>query len=746
MIDQQEVKVYKSNRNHPDFNEVIHAELLVVGGGVAGVTAALAAAREGVKTVLIHNRPVLGGVSSAEYGDGDARCVNGAYNYTHRNARECGIIEELKNSNGWHFANGYSSCWSQVLREAVESEKSITLLMNTEALAVEMADGRIRAVKARGLGTEINYTVYAATFIDASGDGFFAASGAEYRMGREGKDEFGESLAPELPDDKTMGSSIAFRAVDAGHPVKFKAPAGAYHFDSDADLPFRTHSNPKKGYWWLEYGGILDTIRDNEKIYQELRNILFGIWDHVKNGGDHGADNYVIDWISPIPGKRESRRFTGEMILTQNDIMSDREFPDAVAYGGWPIDIHPPEGIFAPGHPGSEPPFFFPPLYAIPFRVLYSVNIPNLMMAGRNISVSHVALGTTRLMATCALCAQAVGSAAALMKKYECTPAEIYREHLTELRVLLQKNDSVLPGRPVVVDDDLCRSAVLTASSALTLPKVDVDGWENLTWEPKNSLDPCDVPPEDRRKGQHFIITTEFLQSVSLVLNNAAQETLPVTARIRKDDFSDDLAVVTVSVVPGENQVVKFDFDLNTLPGEYVLILDPQEDVAFATGKTHLPGIFRKADGCYHNFNNMVMQIVPEQRPYEVENLQNDYGRPAAGKPNIWIAQPGFPQSVDVRWENEVTFDRLDLVFDTNLDEYRYNAIAPECIRDFQVIAEKAGKTVVLLDEKDNYCRFRRFDFAEPLTVRNLQIKLLASNGDKFARMYGIHAYLRNKK
>ncbi|MBR7121352.1 MAG: FAD-dependent oxidoreductase [Lentisphaeria bacterium] len=735
--------MYKSDKNHPDFNRIIHADLLVVGGGVAGVTAALAAAREGVKTILIHNRPVLGGVSSVEYGDGDARCVNGAYNYTHRNARECGIIEELKNSNGQHFANGYSSCWSQVLREAVESEKSITLLMNTEALDVEMTGGRIQAVKARQIGTEINYTIYASTFIDASGDGFFAASGAEYRMGREGKNEFGESLAPELPDDKTMGSSIAFRAVDAGHPVKFKAPPGAYRFASDADLPFRSHSNPRKGYWWLEYGGTMDTIRDNEKIYRELRNILFGIWDHVKNGGDHGADNYVIDWISPIPGKRESRRFTGEVILTQNDIMGDREFPDAVAYGGWPIDIHPPEGIFAPGHPGSEPPFFFPPLYAIPFRALYSRNIPNLMMAGRNISVSHVALGTTRLMATCALCGQAVGSAAAVMKKYNCTPAEIYREHLAKLRILLQKNDCVLPGRPVTVEDDLCRSAVISASSTLTLPMVEIDGRENLTWEPKNTLDPCDVPPEDRRKGQHFIITTEFLESISLVLSNLSQTALPVTARIRKDDFGDDLAVAEVSVAPGKNQVVKFDFNLNTTPGEYILILDPQTDMAFATGKTHLPGIFRKADGCYHNFNNMVMQIMPVQQPYAVKNLQNDYGRPAPGKPNIWIAQKGFPQWVELRWAKEMTFDRLDLVFDTNLDEYRFNAIAPECIRDFQVIAEKDGRKSVLLDEKDNFYRFRRFDFAEPVTVTGLQIKLTASNGDEYARMYGIHAYLK---
>lgn len=734
--------MYRTNENSSDFNELVRCELLVVGGGVAGVVAAIAAAREGVSTVLLQNRPVLGGVSSVEYGEGNGRYVNGAYNYSHRNARECGIIEELKNSNAWHYQNGYEACWSQVLREAVEKEKNITLLMNTEALDACVENGHLLSIRARGINREINYTIRADYFIDATGDGFFASAGASFRMGREGKQEFHESLAPDVPDSKTMGSSIAFKAHDAGHPVPFKAPDGAYHFTSDEDLPFRDHSSLTYGYWWLEYGGELDTIRDNEQIYETLRNILFGIWDHVKNGGDHGAENYVIDWISPITGKRESRRLMGDVILTQNDIMENRDYPDAVAYGGWPFDIHPPEGLFSHGHPGCEPPFIFPPLYAIPFRSLYSATIDNLLMAGRNISVSHVALGTTRVMATCALCGQAVGTSVALLEKYHCTPRELVQSHVKELRMLLQKNDLLLPERPVPVDDDLTRTARFQASSTFVLRMMPPTGSEPLTWQPKQGYDPCDVPPDDRRKGQYFLMSGHELHSIECMLDNASESPAIVTARLRHAESDVDLAVATQTVPPGKGKTISFDFHLGNLePGTFLLLFDPVENVAVETSSLHLPGFQRKADGCYHNFNNFVFQIQPFQTPYPITNVQNDFGRPAKENPCLWISEPGFPQTVTLQWNKPVSFNRLDLVFDTNLDEYRYDQIPPECVKAFRVDVESEGQMRNLLNVDDNFIRFRRFDFSEIVTTSKIQVILLDSNGSESARLYGIHAY-----
>ena len=734
--------MYKDNLNHPEFRKEITCELLVVGGGVSGVAAAIAAARDGVKTVLVQNRPVLGGVSSVEYGEGNGGFINGAYNYTHRNARECGIMEELKNSNAWHMVNGYDSCWSQVLYEAVSNEPGITLLMNTEAVSVEMELDRIKSVRTRTLNSEIDTIITADNFIDASGDGFFAAAGAEYRMGREGKDEFDESLAPDKPDTKTMGSSIAFKAFDAGHPVPFKAPPGAYHFESDEDLPYRDHSQFNYGYWWLEYGGEMDTILDNEEIYKRLKNILYGIWDHVKNGSDHGADNYVISWISPISGKRESRRMMGDVILNQNDVMSDRQFPDAVAYGGWPIDIHPPEGIFSQGHPGSQPPFFFPPLYGIPFRSLYSRNISNLMMAGRNISVSHVALGTTRVMATCALCGQAVGSAAVLMKKYQCTPREIYEKHIDELRVLLQKNDHVMPNRPVAIPDDLANTAAISADSTLTMRMMAADGSEKLTWGPKPFYDPCDVPPEDRRRGQYFTICGSDLEAIELLIHNNSDHPVTLQTYLREDENSADIAAASVEVMPGKDQIAVLKFGLRDLrPGRYILILDPAEELEFATSTLHLPGIYRKADGCYHNFNNMVFNIIPAQQLYTADNLHNNCGRPDKNSPNMWIADSGFPQKLVLEWDKKIDFNRIDLIFDTNLDQYRFGKIPPECIKDFIVEYEADGEYVPLITEKDNYYRFRRFDLPKNISAQKLRITLQSSNGDEFARMYGVRVY-----
>jgi hypothetical protein len=224
--------------------------------------------------------------------------------------------------------------------------------------------------------------------LDCSGDSFVAfKAGASFRHGREGKKEFNERLAPVEPDNFTLGSSLYFRAVDVGHPVKFKAPEWAEKITDDM-LKTRGHSDCRKGYWWIECGGELDTICDNELIHKKLLAIVYGVWDHIKNGGDHNADNYAIEWISSIPAKRESRRIMGDHILTEGEILSHATFPDGVVHSGGNVDIHPLKGIFSGNTPcGEEHGILSPGLYQIPLRCLYSKDIDNLMMAGRNISV-----------------------------------------------------------------------------------------------------------------------------------------------------------------------------------------------------------------------------------------------------------------------------------------------------------------------------------------------------------------------
>ena len=731
--------MYKTEKSNVDFSRVLRAELVVVGGGLSGTLAAVAAAREGVETVLIHDRPVLGGPASSECCDGSGKMVCGAPNYCNRNAREGGLVEELRNFHSRRYVYGWRNHWSLSMRDFVEQEKNITLLMNCSMYDCVCENNRISCVKARQSGSELEYTVYADNFIDASGDGVLGfKAGAEFRMGREGRAEFNESLAPEQPDNKTMGTSINFRAEDVGHPIKFEAPEWAYKINSDDDLPYRIHTNPSNGYWWLEYGGEMDTIADNETIYKTLRSVLFGMWDHVKNGGDHGAENYAISWVASVGGKRESRRFMGDYIMSQRDVQEHPDFPDTVAYGGWPIDIHPPEGVFGKGHPGSTPPFIFPGIFPIPFRSLYSRNISNMMMAGRDISVSHVALGSTRLIATCGLTGQATGTAAALLKKYNCSPRELYQNHLAELRQLLQKRDAVIPGYPVAISDDLAKSAVVSADRSFTFTMETPEKFIPLhaVDTPTKKFDPCDVAPADRRVGMKFLWDGSRLTGIDFLMNNPETSAREITLRIRKDFFDEnDLAVSRAVAEPGENRI-HFEFNHMPAAGDYALIFDDDEVVQIGVASTHLPGFERKLDGCYLNFDHPVCEFYPHQQPYIPGNVVNDNGRSVDGEPSLWMAD-GKCGVLKLEWKTPVDISEVDIVFDTNLDHINLDRIAPECAKSF--VLKLDGR--VILQQEDNFRRFVRCVLPEAVKSSTLTLEINDTNGDEFARVVALRCF-----
>ncbi len=442
----------------------LDADVVVVGGGMAGVCAAIAAARNGASVVLIQDRPVLGGNSSSEI----RMHIVGADCHGSRNdtdARETGILEELRLECAVRNPQRSASMWDLLLYEWVKREPNIVLLLNTSCIGVKMAsENLIDAVIALRNSTEDLFTVRGKVFIDCSGDGRLGAeAGAEFRKGREGRDEFGESLAPPKPDNKTMGSSILFITRKHDRPMPFKPPNWIRKFPRCEDLPYRAHSSWEYGYWWVEWGGELDTIKDNERIRDELLAIALGVWDHIKNSGLHPeSENWALEWIGFLPGKRESRRFIGDYILTQHDLQRGEVFEDGVAYGGWPIDLHPPEGIDT-----KEPPNIAVkvPLYNIPFRCLYSRNIDNLLFAGRNISATHVAFGSTRVMGTCSVMGQAVGTAAALCVRYNCTPRELGKEAIKDLQQLLLKQDAYIIGVSNSDPYDLARMAEVKASS-----------------------------------------------------------------------------------------------------------------------------------------------------------------------------------------------------------------------------------------------------------------------------------------
>jgi hypothetical protein len=426
------------------FDQTDHeVELCVVGGGMAGLCAALAAARHGARVLLMQDRPVLGGNASSEV----RMWICGARGPDNK---ETGILEELMLENYYRNPALRYPIWDTVLYGAAIAEPNLTLLLNCSCTEVRTsADGaRIESIRGWQLTTQMWHTIRANCFADCSGDSVLRLSGAEYRWGREARTEFDESHAPKVADRKTMGSSILIQLREVDEHVPFIPPAWAnkYH---DGDLPNRQLQPEGHNFWWLEVGGTGDTIAGTEKHRDELLKIAFGVWDYIKNHPDGRGHRWELEWIGALPGKRENVRYVGDYTLTQRDIESGGHFEDIIAYGGWPMDDHHPSAIHHPG----EPTVFHraPSPYGIPYRCLYSRNIENLFFAGRNVSVTHMGLSSTRVMATCALLGQAVGTAAAIAVRDGLTPRQVYQRRLEELQTTLMDDDCWLPwcSRPV---------------------------------------------------------------------------------------------------------------------------------------------------------------------------------------------------------------------------------------------------------------------------------------------------------
>lgn len=470
-----------------------HYDVVVVGGGMSGLCAAIASARHGAKTALVQDRSVYGGNASSE----TRMHISGAScHWGKKNAAETGILMELQLDNK-RINDSYNySIWDGVLWAKAQGTENLDCYMNTTMDKVIAKEGEILAVECYQMSTEIRYAFTADVYIDATGNGtlgYFA--GCEYRIGREASAEFHEADAPEVPDGKTMGNTIYFCARDTGKPVKFVKPDWAYSFDEsffkhryhgdivvyhDADdvvvlkpdEDYEDHADQlvekydvQSGYWWIELGGDWDDIiKSSEEIRWELYKTIYGVWDHIKNGGDHGAENYELIWVGNVSGMRESRRLVGEYILTEDDIYGNRIFEDAVAYGGWPMDEHTAGGFAAKGEIPSKV-RSFPGLYTIPYGCYVAKGIKNLMMAGRNISATKLAMGSTRVMATCAVGGQAAGTAAAMASAKGCTPAEFGKQYIKELQQALLKDDCYIPGYRNEDEKDMARNAVVTATS-----------------------------------------------------------------------------------------------------------------------------------------------------------------------------------------------------------------------------------------------------------------------------------------
>lgn len=436
-------------------------DVVVVGGGISGMCAAVSAARHGAKTALVQNRPVLGGNASSEI----RMHICGADRHAGReNARETGIVEEIQLLNKARNPEHTWAIFDAVTWEMCRYCDGLDLYLNTHMDEVSTQNNKIISVSATQQTTEKRFTFTAPLFIDATGDGTLGyLAGAEYMYGREDKATFGEADGLDTADDYTMGNSLMFSARDVGHPVKFKKPDWAYTY-TEEDMKFRPHADHTSGYWWIELGGkTFNIIHDGEEIRDELIKTVYGIWDHIKNGGDHGADNFELDWVGMLPGKRESRRLLGDYVLREGDLLSAKRFKDAVAYGGWDIDCHVIEGFLSSeAEPAKN--IHLDDVYTIPYSCLISKNIDNLFLGGRAFSASHLAFASTRVMATCGVAGQAIGTAAAMCIEDKCLPRDICKK-IEELQQTLLRDDCYIPG---VVNNDVKDKARSCRVSAKT--------------------------------------------------------------------------------------------------------------------------------------------------------------------------------------------------------------------------------------------------------------------------------------
>ena len=739
------------------------ADLIVTGGGLAGVCATIAAARRGMEVVLVQDRPVLGGNASSEV----RLWILGATSHMGNNnrwAREGGIMDELLVENMFRNPEGNPLIFDTILLEKIKEEKRITLLLNTAVFDVEKkSDDTIAAVKAFCSQNQTMYHLVAPYFVDASGDGILGfLSGAAFRMGAESSEEFGEKFAPSKEYGELLGHSLYFYSKDMGKPVKYVAPSFALK-DITKIPRFKSFNAKEFGcrLWWVEYGGRLDTVTETETIKWELWKVIYGVWDYIKNSGNFPeAENLTLEWVGTIPGKRESRRFEGDYMMIQQDIVEQRKHLDAVAFGGWSIDLHPADGVFSE-KPGCNQ-WHSKGIYQIPYRCLYSRNISNLFLAGRIISASHVAFGSTRVMATSGLVGQVAGTAASLARTHNTSPRELGNELLMhELQQCLMRDGVYIPGIKRA-SRDLSKEAVVSASSHLRFK----------AFTPSGVLKPLSISV-----AQMIPLYAGNIPVCRLNCFASAATELEVQLRVSIDRHNHTPELIL------ERQILSLSKDANNLEisfdaempynGYAYLTLMQNEQVSLAYSHERLTGVltvFNNINPAVSNWGkqdplddigvdafefwcpmrrpggqNMAMQMEWNEDVFHVTNIVNGIDRPTTS-PNAWVADWGDENpEIKLEWTEPVSVNEIEICFDTDFDHPMESVlmghpenIMPFCVQKFSVYDDQDK---LIWSETDNHQTIRRYRLSADLQTSKLRFRFDHPSADTPAAVFAIRCY-----
>jgi hypothetical protein len=765
---------YFMKREEPSLKRYLNqvdlsADLVVAGGGLSGVCSAITAARQGIKVILVQDRPVLGGNSSSEV----RLWILGATSHMGNNnrwAREGGVIDELLVENTFRNPEGNPMILDMILLDKVVQEPNIHLLLNAAVYGVNKTDNdTIESLQAFCSQNSTAYQLAAPLFCDATGDGIVGfLSGAAFRMGAEPKEEFNEGMAPTEEYGELLGHSLYFYSKDTGKPVKFIPPSFA--LADITQIPrFRNFNANEFGckLWWVEFGGRLDTVHDTEKIKWELWKVVYGVWNHIKNSGDFPeAENLTLEWVGTIPGKRESRRFEGDYIMTQQDLVEQRKHHDAIAFGGWSIDLHPADGVYSE-RPGCNQ-WHSKGVFQIPYRSIYSKNIKNLFLAGRIISVSHVAFGATRVMATCGYIGQAAGMAAVMCAKNGLQPKDLLDgENLQNLQQNLIREGQYIPEFVLAEENDLAQKAELSASSEYSFNGFnDVDLWKSLA-----------IP-----SAQMFPLKAGKLPIFSVQLNALTDTEIEVALKIsgKKGNFTPDKTIgqKNIAIKKGK-QLIEIDFDSEIYTDDYVYLMfagNPDVEMGFTAQRlTGVLSVFNSKNKAVSNNGKQVPPAgtgvdefefwCPQRRPngenlaigiskaqhvFAVENLVNGIDRPVS-QPNAWVAALNDPQpAVNLAWETAQSIKKIDLWFDSDFDHPMESVlmthpenIMPFCVQHY-IIKNDAGE--IIFEQKNNHQTRNQITFEKEIVTKNLTIELQHPSGNIPAALFAVRCYADQNK